>query len=86
MSGLLQFAGMKRRRPRWDGLRLTVTALLPVVAVVLIALSANENLFRSVGIGAGCVAKLFLFLDSKRIEKQRLNEEIERCRLAFRPK
>jgi hypothetical protein len=87
MSGLLQFAGMKRRRPRWDGLRLTVTALLPVVAVVLIALNANENLFRSVGIGAGCVAiMLFLFFGSMRVEKQRLNEEIERCRLAFRPK
>jgi hypothetical protein len=87
MSGLLQFAGMTRRRPRWDGLRLTVTALLPVVAVVLIAVSANENSSRSVGIGAGCVAiMLFLFFGSKRVEKQRLNEEIERCRLAFRPK
>lgn len=87
MSGLLQFAGMKRRRPGWDGLRLTVTALLPLVAVVLMALNANENLFRSVGIGAGCVAiMLFLFFGSKRVEKQRLNEEIERCRHAFRPK
>jgi hypothetical protein len=43
--------------------------------------------FPSVGIGAGCVAiMLFLFFGSKRVEKQRLNEEIERCRLAFRPK
>jgi hypothetical protein len=87
MSGLLQFAGMKRRRPRWDGVRLTVTASLPVVAVLLIALYANENLFRSVGIGAGCVAiMVFMFFGSKRIEKQRLNDEIERCRFAFRPK
>jgi hypothetical protein len=87
MSGLLQLAGMKRPRPRWDGLRLIVTALLPVVAVVLIALNANESLFRSVGIGAGCVAvMLFLFFGSKGVEKQRLNEEIERCRLACRPK
>ena len=61
--------------------------LLPVVAGVLIALNPNENLFRSVGIGAGCVATmLFLFFGSKRVEKQRLNQEIERCRLAFRSK
>lgn len=87
MSGLMQFAGMKRRRPRWDGLRLTVTALLPLVAVLLIVLKANENLFRSVGIGAGCVAiMLFMFFGSKRVEKQRLNEEIERYRVYFRAK
>ena len=87
MTGLLQFAGMKRLRPRWDRLRLVVTALLPVIAVMLIALNAKENLLRSVGIGAGCFAiMLFLFFGSKRIEKQRLNEEIERCRVGFRPK
>jgi hypothetical protein len=36
MGGLLQWAGMKPRRPRWDGLLLIVTALLPIVAVVLL--------------------------------------------------
>ena len=35
-GGLLQLAGMKPRRPRWDGLLLIVTALLPIVAVVLL--------------------------------------------------
>jgi len=85
MGGLLQWAGMKLRRPRWDGLRLIITALLPVVAVVLLAWNANESLLRSIGIGSGCVAiMLSMFFASRRIEKQRLEEEIERCRLAFR--
>jgi hypothetical protein len=87
MGGLLQLAGMKLRRPRWDGLRLIVTALLPIAAVVLLVWNADENLFRSVGIGLACVAiMLFMFFASRRIEKQRLREEIERCRLTFRPK
>jgi len=85
MGGLLQWAGMKPRRPRWDWLRLTIAALLPVVAVVLIAWNPRENLFRSVGIGSGCVAiMLLLFFTSRRIEKQRIEEEVERCRLGFR--
>jgi hypothetical protein len=85
MGGLLQWAGMKPRRPRWDWLRLTIAALLPVVAVVLIALNPRENLFQSVGIGSGCVAiMLLLFFASRRIEKQRIEEEVERCRLGFR--
>lgn len=87
MGGLLQSAGMKLRRPRWDGLRLTVTALLPIAVVVLLAWNADENMRRSVGIGLGCVAiMLYMFFASRRIEKQRLMEEIERCRLTCRPK
>jgi len=85
MGGLLQSAGMKLLRPKWDGLRLIITALLPVVAVVLMAWNANESLLRSIGIGSGCVAiMLSMFFASRRSEKQRLEEEIERCRLAFR--
>jgi hypothetical protein len=41
MGGLLQWAGMKPRRPRWDGLLLIVRALLPIVAVVLIVWNAD---------------------------------------------
>jgi len=84
MGGLLQRAGMKPRRPRRDGLLLIITALLPIMSVVLLALNANGSLFRSVGIGSGCVAIIVLmFFASKRIEKQLLKEDIERCRLAF---
>jgi hypothetical protein len=92
MGGLLQWAGMKPRRPRWDGLLLIVTALLPIVAVVLLVWNAlvwNADgplfLFLAVGIGSGCVAIMVLmFFASRRIEKQRLEEDIERCRLASR--
>ena len=85
MGGLLQWAGMKLRRPRWDGLLLIVTALLPIVAVALLVWKADEHLFRSVGIGSGCVAlMLLLFFASRRTEKQRLEEDIERCRIASR--
>jgi len=87
MGGLLQLAGMKPRRPRWDGLLLIVTALLPILAVVLLVWIADGPLFLflSVGIGSGCVAiMLLMFFASRRIEKQRLEEDIERCRLASR--
>jgi hypothetical protein len=87
MGGLLQSAGMKLRRPRWDGLRLIVTALLPLVAVILLVWNADKSLFRSVGIGLGCAAiMLLMFFASRRFEKQQLKEEIEKCRLSFRPK
>src|SRR5580765_6748882 len=36
MRGLLQLAGMKPRRPSWDGFSLIVAALLPMVAVLLV--------------------------------------------------
>jgi hypothetical protein len=87
MGGLLQWAGMKLRRPRWDGLLLIVTALLPIVAVVLLVWNADGRLLLSVGIGSGCVAiMLFMFFASRRIKKQRLEEAIERqtCVHSFR--
>ena len=86
MHGLLQLAGMKPRRPRWDGLLLIVTALLPMVAIILLVLwNADATLFRSVGIGSGCIAiMLLMFFASRRIKKQQLERDIERCRLASR--
>ena len=78
-------AGMKLRRPRWDGLRLIATGLVPIVAVVLLVWNADGPLFLSVAIGSGCVASMLLmFLASRRIEKQRLKEYIEGCRVASR--
>jgi|GEM_PF-3436285 hypothetical protein len=85
MAGLLQWVGMKPHRPQWDGLRLIATALVPIVAVILLVWNADGPMFLSVGIGLGCLAAmLLLFFASKRIEKRRLQEHIERCRLAFR--
>jgi len=85
MGGLLQWAGMKLRRPKWDGLQLIGTGLVPIVAVVLLVWNADGPLFRSVAIVSGCVASMFLtFFASRRIEKRRLEEYIERCRVASR--
>jgi hypothetical protein len=85
MGGLLQWAGMKLRRPKWDGLRLIATGLVPIVAVVLFVWNADGSLFLSIAIGSGCVASMLLmFFASRRIQKQRLQEDIERCRLASR--
>src|ERR1700730_17618681 len=78
MGGLLQWAGMKPRRPKWDGLLLIVTALVPIVAVVLLVVwNAEGTLSRSVGIGSGCVAiMLLIFFAARRIKKRRLEEDI----------
>ncbi len=75
---------MKLRRPKWDGLQLIGTGLVPIVAVVLLVWNVDGPLFRSVAIGSGCVAIMFLmFFASRRIEKRRLEEYIERCRVAL---
>lgn len=85
MSGLLQWIGMKLRRPKWDGSALIVTALLPVVAAVLIAWSADRPLLLPIGIGSGCLAIMILmFLAYMRRRKRGLAEDIERCRVASR--
>jgi undecaprenyl pyrophosphate phosphatase UppP len=85
MAGLLRSAGVKLLRQRWDGILLIVTAMLPIVAVVLVVWNVDRALFRPVGIASGCVAAMVLmFLVSRRIEKQRLEEDIERCRLGSR--
>jgi hypothetical protein len=85
MGGLLHWAGMKLRRAPWDGLQLMATGLVPIAAVALLVLNADGPLFLSVAIGSGCVATMLLmFFASRRVEKQRLNEYIESCRVASR--
>jgi hypothetical protein len=85
MGGLLQLAGMKLRRPRWDRLRLIATGLVPLVAIGLLVWNVDGPWILSVAIGSACVASMLLmFFASRRIEKQRLKEYIERCRVASR--
>ena len=87
MAGLLQMAGMKPSRTRWDSILLVATALLVIayIAVALIVLKADGAEFSSVVVGSGCAAIVVLmFLASRRVEKQHLQKEIERCRLASR--
>lgn len=82
MGGLLQLAVMKPPRPpRRDGLLLIATGLVPLVAISLLVWNADGPRVLSVAIGSACVASMLLMsLASKRIEKQRLKEYIERCR------
>ncbi len=79
MGGLLQVAGLKLLKPRWNSILLVAAALLTLVAVLLFVWKADGALSRSAAIGSGCaVIILALFLGSRRIEKQRLEAEIER--------
>jgi hypothetical protein len=82
MRGFLQWIGMKLRRPKWGGLALIVTALLPRVAAALIVWNADGPLLLSVGIGSACLAiMLLMFWASRRKRKRGLEEDIERYRL-----
>jgi len=88
LSGLLQRAGLKHRRPRWDYFPLLIAALLFVVATIALILPAGMEpwtLFKWVGIGCGYVGiPLLLYFASRRIEERQLEKDIERCRLASR--
>lgn len=88
MWGLLLNAGMKYRKPLWDRLLLIVAALLFVVAMLALTLLAGDQpltLFQWIKIfsGSGLVL-LVAYLASRRVEKLRLEKNIERCRLASR--
>ena len=87
MAGLLQLAGMKPRRTRWDSILFVATApmLIAYIAAALSVLKAGGTEFSSVVVGSGCAAIMVsMFFASRRIEKQHLQKEIERCRLASR--
>jgi hypothetical protein len=85
MRGLLQLVGMKPRRPKWDGLLLFISAVSPIFAAILLAWNSGGSLLLSAAIVATCLATLLsAFFASKRLEKRRLEEEIERCRLSSR--
>jgi hypothetical protein len=84
MSGLLQWAGVKLQRPKWDRLLLLVAGLLPLAAVAVLVWSADASIFRALLGGVGCVAiaglMVLVFLAAKRRAKQRLQEDIEAYR------
>lgn len=88
MSGLLQRAGVKQRRPRWDYFLLIVAALVFIVAAMSLILLARKEpwtLYKWIGIGSGYVAiMLLMHFASRRIEERQLEKDIERCRLASR--
>jgi hypothetical protein len=86
MSGLLDFAGVEMvRRTVSDQLLLIVAAVLPVMGIALFVISGPATLVRAIGIFGGMVAiMLFIYLGSRRVETQWLENHIERCRVASR--
>ena len=86
MWGVLHSAGAKMyRRPLWDQLFVIIAALVPVVAVILLAWNGPRTLFLSAGILCGTVAiMLLIYFASRQIARWQLENHIERCRLASR--
>lgn len=88
MSGLLQWAGVKHRRPWWDFFLLTIAALVFIAATMSLILLAGKEPwtpFKWIGIGSGYVAMMLLmYFASRRIEERQLEKDIERCRLSSR--
>ena len=88
MCWLLQWAGVKQRRPWWDRWLLVAASLLFVVATVPLMLLVTDKgwvLWRWAVAGVGyMVLILFVHFASRRIEERQLEQNIERCRSASR--
>jgi len=86
MWGVLRSAGVKMcRRRLWDQLLLILTALLPIIALILLVAKDTRSTFWWAGIFCGTVAiMLLIFLASRKTEQRQLENYIERCRLASR--
>ena len=90
MSWLLNWAGMKKRRPRWDRLLLVCTALLIVltflfgaIALSVLAEGRQEVWRRILLIAGGCICTvvvILLYVAVQRLEKRRLKQMIEKYR------
>ncbi len=85
MWGLLKWAGVKQRRPRGDRLVLFLTALLPVLVLMLPAWNAPWSFFKLSGICSLWIAiTLLIYFAARLAEAHRLEEEIQRCMFASR--
>jgi len=86
MWGVLHSAGVKMyRRPLWDVLFVTTAALVPLIAVILLASNGPRTLFQWAGILCGSVAiMLLIYFASRQIERWQLENHIESCRLGSR--
>jgi hypothetical protein len=85
---LLQWAGVKQRRPWWDRWLLVAASLLFVIATIplmLVVLDRERVLWRWGIVGAGYIGLLlFMRFASRRIEERQLEQNIETCRDASR--
>lgn len=86
MWGLLQQAGVKYRRPPWDGILLVIASLLFVVAALTLAFliglgNGPWTRLQWIEFGLGYSAFVVLMhFGSRRVEEMQLQKEIERCR------
>ena len=88
MCWLLQWAGVKQRRPWWDRWLLVAASLLFIVATIplmLLVIDRGWVLWRWAVAGIGYIGlMLFMRFVSRRIEERQLEKDIERCRLDSR--
>lgn len=86
MWGVLNSAGVKMyRRPLLDQFFVILTALLPIIALILLVANGTRSTFGWAGVLCGTVAiMLLIFFASRQIEQQQLENHIKRCRLASR--
>jgi hypothetical protein len=84
MAWLLQWAGVKQRRPWWDRWLLVAASLLFVIVTIplmLVVIDRETVLWRWGILGAGYIGLLlFMRFVSRRIEQRQLEQNIEKCR------
>ena len=91
MYGLLNWAGVRQRRPESDDILLIVTALLIVTTIAALGLIVpfigNTRWTAVLWVGIGFVYFAFvlrMYFVTRRMEQRQLEMEIDRCRLASR--
>jgi hypothetical protein len=88
IAWLLQWAGVKQRRPWWDRWLLVAASLLFVIITIplmLVVIDRERVLWRWGIVGAGYIGLLlFMRFVSWRIEQRQLEQNIEKCRDASR--
>jgi hypothetical protein len=84
MCWLLQWAGVKQRRPWWDRWLLVAASLLFVIVTIplmLVVIDRERVLWRWGIVGAGYLGLvLFMRFVSQRLEERQLQQNIENCR------
>jgi hypothetical protein len=88
LSWLLQWAGVRQRRPWWDRWLLIIAALLFIAASVplmLLVIDRPWSFWRWAVVVAGYAGiLLFMYFASRRIERLQLDRSVEKCRNASR--
>lgn len=88
LSWLLQWAGVKQRRPWWDRWLLIIAAVLFIAATIPLMLLVVDRPWAwwrwAIVIGGYVGAAVSMYFVSRRIEKQQLERSIERFRSASR--